>query len=55
MVGLGAYELLPKTEIKNLSEVIKKTIKHNESMKTLGEEPSGQSEEFLSLLYSTKT
>jgi DNA-binding NtrC family response regulator len=54
MVGLGAYELLPKTQIKNLSEVIKKTIKHNEGIKNLGHESSEQSEEFLSLLYSTK-
>jgi len=54
MVGLGAYELLSKTEIKNLSEVIKKTIKHNEGIKTLSDGPSEQSEEFLSLLYSTK-
>jgi CheY-like chemotaxis protein len=55
MVGLGAYELLPKTQIKNLSEVIKKTIKHNEGIKNLGQESSEPSEEFLSLLYSTKT
>ncbi len=55
MVGLGAYELLPKTQIKNLSEVIKKTIQHNEGIKNLGEQPSEQSEEFLSLLFSTKT
>ena len=55
MVGLGAYELLPKTQIKNLSEVVRKTIQHNESIKNLGEQPSEQSEEFLSLLFSTKT
>ncbi len=55
MVGLGAYELLPKTQIKSLSEVIKKTLKHNEGIKNLGDQPSEQSEEFLSLLYSSKT
>lgn len=52
MVGLGAYELLPKSEVGNLKEVLTRTIKHNADMKILDQSKTEDSEEFLKLLHS---
>ncbi len=52
MVGLGAYQLLPKTELNNLKAVIERTLKHNSEMKILDQSKSEDTEEFIRLLHS---
>ena len=53
MIGLGAYQLLPKTQISELVDVLKKTIKHNETIKLINETPSEEADDFLKLLHSS--
>jgi DNA-binding NtrC family response regulator len=53
MIGLGAYQLLPKTEIADLVDVMKKTIKHNENIKIINESPGEQEDDFLNVLHSS--
>lgn len=52
MVGLGAYQLLPKTEVNDLKEVILRTLKHISSMKLLDQSKTEDTEEFIRLLHS---
>lgn len=53
MAGLGAYQLLPKTDISQLIQVLKKTIKHNESIKIMNETLNEDNEDFLKILHSS--
>lgn len=53
MVGLGAFQLLPKTEIADLVEVMKKTIKQNETLKNINDVETEESDEFMKLLHSS--
>jgi two-component system response regulator ResD len=53
MAGLGAYQLLPKTDIAQLVVVLKNTIKHNESIKIMNEMPNEDNEDFLRILHSS--
>lgn len=52
MVGLGAYQLLPKTEVNFLKDVIERTLKHNSTMKDMDHSRTENTEEFLRLLHS---
>ncbi|MBA2403968.1 MAG: response regulator [Bdellovibrionales bacterium] len=51
MIGLGAYEFLPKSHIQKLIETLKKTVKYNEAFKNLNE-INEESDDFLKLINS---
>jgi len=57
MIGLGAFELLPKTQIKSIIKVLQKTIEQSETLKNidaaLEESLDEEKDDFLKILYST--
>lgn len=55
MIGLGAYEILPKTQINNLIKVLHKTLKLDEALKNIDSNVNEESDEFLKILHSTGT
>ena len=54
MIGLGAYETLPKTQINNLVKVLLKTLKLDESLKNIDSKVN-EEDDFLKILHSTGT
>lgn len=55
MIGLGAYEMLPKTQINSLVKVLNKTLKRNEWVKNIDGIINEENDDFLKILYSTGT
>jgi DNA-binding NtrC family response regulator len=53
MIGLGAYETLPKTQINKLVNVLIKTLKLDESLKNIDGNINEESDDFLKILHST--
>lgn len=52
IVTLGAYELLPKTQLTNLGEVIRKTIKKAADLRDIRLDKTQEHKDFLKLLHS---
>ena len=52
MIGLGAYELLPKSELNSLKEVLDRTLKQSGEMKLLDQSKTEDTDEFLKILHS---
>lgn len=55
MIGLGAYEILPKTQINELIKVLHKTLKVDEALKNIDGNVNEESDDFLKILHSTGT
>lgn len=53
MCGLGAYQMLPKSMIKNLTAVIARTLKSDADVKLTSTNTTEEQDEFLELLHST--
>ena len=57
MIGLGAFELLAKTNIKEIVKVLQKTIKQSETLKNIDSAQDAslnkEKDEFLAILHST--
>ena len=57
MIGLGAFEILQKTEINGLVKVLHNTLKQNEALKYIDgrgqSDKTVETDEFLKLLHST--
>lgn len=54
MIGLGAYELVPKSDFKKLPGAIKKVLKHANHMSEIRQETTQEIDDFLSILHSSK-
>ena len=54
MVNLGAYQLVPKTDIMKLPVILKNTLKHNEEVKKMNKDENQMSIDFLKILHSTE-
>lgn len=54
MVNLGAYQLLPKTDIMKLPVILKNILKHNEEIKAMNKDGNQMSIDFLNILHSTE-
>ena len=52
MTGLGAYQLLPKTEVMTLASVIHNTLKVDADLKHINLSETTEQDEFLELLHS---
>lgn len=52
MVGLGALQLLPKSQLLNLKDVVEKTLQNSEKMKALDHSKNEDTEDFLKILHS---
>lgn len=52
MIGLGAYELLPKSELNSLKEVLDRTLKQSGELKLLDQSKTEDTDEFLKILHS---
>jgi DNA-binding NtrC family response regulator len=57
VIGLGAYEIVPKTEITNLVKILNKRMKQDAILSSIdgARAVSEESDDFLKLLYSTGT
>lgn len=53
MIGLGAYEILPKTQISSLIKVLQKTLKLDEALKNIDGKVNEEPDDFLKILHST--
>jgi DNA-binding response OmpR family regulator len=55
VVGLGAYEIVPKTEIMSLVKILNKRMKQDEILASIdgASAVSEESDDFLKILYST--
>lgn len=52
MIGLGAYELLLKTDFGKLKNVLQKVLKHHEYSKKIDESKTESTDAFIKLLHS---
>lgn len=52
MSGLGAYQMLPKSQVRNLAAVITSTLKSDANFKLINSNKTEEQEEFLELLHS---
>ena len=52
MSGLGAYQMLPKSQVKNLAVVIANTLKSDAELKRINSNHTEEQDEFLELLHS---
>jgi two-component system response regulator HydG len=52
MTGLGAYQMLPKSQVKNLAVVISSTLKSDAEFKQIISNKTEEQDEFLELLHS---
>lgn len=52
MSGLGAYQMLPKSQVRNLAAVITNTLKSDAEFKQIGLGETKEQDEFLELLHS---
>ncbi len=53
MSGLGAYELVPKTQVLSLADVVRKTLKKASELCQIGLDKTEESKDFLKLLHSS--
>ncbi len=54
MIGLGAYQLVQKNDIKQLPDAIKKALKDSQELKQMRQETNQEMDDFLSILHSAK-
>ena len=52
MAGLGAYQLLPKTQVQDLAEVLRRTNKMNGELQQINFSKNETFDEFLEILHS---